>query len=459
MRSRQFFYGLGIGCAAEVWAIHLMSRHGDFLRAGEAWAFTSLAAAAGLAYWLAAHCFTRAELPARQSVRVFWAAAVILRLAMWPVLPGDDLWRYRWEGMVQLHGFNPYQLAPDAPALESLRNDDWLKINHRNYAAIYPPLTQAIFAAMAALRSPEWSYKLLFTLADLAGIAVLRRLLARGGESPGQAAWYAWNPLTVYAFAGAAHFDSLMILPLLGAVWALDGCRRDDAAARETDGCPRGIPALCWVSALLLGLAIAVKIAPLALLPVWALAVGSWRRALAVLPIAVLPLAASALAYGFPDAPVFANLQNFGRTFRVNDPLWWLVEATVWTNPTQDNGLYQWLTLLICGALALWFRRDWRRGLLWVWGAALVLSPVVHAWYVVWVLPLAAWRGEGARAWFVFSISIFGYFLFWEVNHESHKPWEEPLWMRLGILLPPLAAWVWTAAARPRKTLRANQKD
>ena len=426
------------GLAVEAWLIHWMAGHGDFLQKGEAWRFASLGVAAGAAYWIAARGFVLTRFTPQRSACFFWLTAVMLRLLIFPITPGDDVWRYRWEGMIQLHGFNPYKSGPESPELAGLRNADWSRINHRNYPAIYPPLAEAVFAGIAATGNALWSYKALFALADLACIAVLRRLLVRSGRPAEDAAWYAWNPLAVYAFAGAAHFDSLMMLALLGAVWALDECCRADDDSRTT-----GVPGLCWVSILFLGLAIAVKIAPLALLPVWAVAAGSWRRAAVLLPVSMIPLAVSACAYGFPGTPVFATLRQFGGGFRVNDPVWWLVGAVGLPNPAGSNVLYGGCALAVCLALTYRFRHDWRRGLFWVWGAALLLSPVVHAWYVVWVLPLAAWRGPAARAWFVFSISTFGYFLLWEVNHASGKPWREPLWLRLVILLPPLLFLAW----------------
>jgi hypothetical protein len=99
--------------------------------------------------------------------------------------------------------------------------------------------------------------------------------------------------------------------------------------------------------------------------------------------------------------------------------------------------------LLTCGVVAICFRHDWRRGILWVLGAALLLSPELHAWYLIWLLPLAAWRGPAARPWFVLSISLFGYFLLWDVNHWYGIPWLEPLWLRLFIYLPPVVALGW----------------
>jgi len=41
-------------------------------------------------------------------------AAVLFRLTVWPMAPAlsDDVFRYRWEGMVQAEGGNPYQARP-----------------------------------------------------------------------------------------------------------------------------------------------------------------------------------------------------------------------------------------------------------------------------------------------------------------------------------------------------------
>ena len=417
--------------AVETALLAAMARHGDFLRAGEAWRFALLGFAAGAASWAAVRGFEKVPWTGRKGAAVFWAVAVALRLVMLPTTPGDDVWRYRWEGRVQVHGFNPYLLAPDAPALAGLRDTEWERINHRDYPAIYPPLTEMVFAVLAAGRVPLWGYKVLFALADLGTAAVLRRWLARRGKPEAAAAWYAWNPLVVYTGVGAAHFDSLMVLAMVGALATLEWAVAGDQA-REAG---RGRRVL--LSGGLLGAAIALKIVPAVLLPGWVFAAG-WRRGtVAAILAGCVPLGL-ATWYGFPGVPVFRALAGFARDFRVNDAVWWIVDP---------GGRMPWLaagvSVLVCGGLAVWFRRDWRRGALWVLGAAVLLSPQVHAWYVVWVLPLAVMAGERARTWFVFSVSVFGYFLLWEVNHASGKPWVEPVWLRGLVYLPPLAAWVW----------------
>jgi len=48
-------------------------------------------------------------------------------------------------------GFSPYHLPPTAPELAPFRTDWWGQINHPDVTAIYPPITQLGFRAIASL--------------------------------------------------------------------------------------------------------------------------------------------------------------------------------------------------------------------------------------------------------------------------------------------------------------------
>src|SRR5207253_1604336 len=135
----------------------------------------------------------------RRAGVIFWAGTVLLRVVALPLEPGDDLWRYQWEGKVQNAGLNPYVLAPNHEKLAPLRAEfpNWSQINHRDYSAIYPPGTELLFAALSRLGAGPLAYKLLFAAADLAAVAVLLRLIG-GATRFADAVWYAWNPLVVY---------------------------------------------------------------------------------------------------------------------------------------------------------------------------------------------------------------------------------------------------------------------
>src|SRR4051812_32446954 len=115
----------------------------------------------------------------------FWTVAVVLRLVALPLEPGDDFWRYQWEGKIQRAGFNPYVTAPDDPQLEPVRAEfpAWHKINHRDFRAIYPPGAELLFAGLSGISDSPLLYKILFAAADLAAIALLVHLLSVAGVS------------------------------------------------------------------------------------------------------------------------------------------------------------------------------------------------------------------------------------------------------------------------------------
>ncbi len=390
--------------------------------------FVTLAIMAGVFYLQASAQFARGG-GGRSAAIVFWSVALLLRLLAFPMTPGDDLYRYQWEGRIQQAGFNPYLLAPEAPELagERERFEDWWRINHRDYRAIYPAGAELVFRGLHALTSSGWPYKALFAVADLLAVGLLLRIVG-GGARHAVGAWYAWNPLLAYSFAGAAHFDSLMLAPLMGAILLL---LRSEAA---------GETGARWKfaagSAFLLGLAISIKLIPALLLPLFALAL---RRRAPALALAVLVPVALSLPFGFPHVRIWDSLGDFAYVTRLNDLFWWIIEDTVWPNPRQKNYRYTVIILGVVALVSLFFWRNWKRGMLWVLGAALILSPVLHPWYCTWILALAAWRR--AYAWHVLSVSLFAYYLFWN-ERLFLLPWRSELWLRLLIIVPPLLVFL-----------------
>ena len=206
--------------------------------------FVAVALLCGIAYFAAVGSFPGSVSPKVQR-RLFWIVVIVLRLVVLPLEPGDDFWRYQWEGKIQHAGFNPYVNAPDDPQLEAVRADfpNWYKINHRDFRAIYPPGAELLFAGLSRVSDSPLLYKLLFAGADIATIAVLLRSSLRAARARlyASAAWYAWNPLVVYSFAGSAHFDSLMLLPMVAGILLLTRFETRNGLAPEMVAGPSGV--------------------------------------------------------------------------------------------------------------------------------------------------------------------------------------------------------------------------
>lgn len=127
-----------------------------------------------------------------------------------PPLLSTDVYRYVWDGRVQMAGFNPYRYLPAAPELAFLRDEAvYPKINRADYApTIYPPAAEGIFTLAAAVLPGVFGMKLMMLAFDVVALGALAWLLRAAGREPAELLIYAWLPLPVWEFAGSAHVDA-----------------------------------------------------------------------------------------------------------------------------------------------------------------------------------------------------------------------------------------------------------
>ncbi|MEO0458880.1 MAG: glycosyltransferase family 2 protein, partial [Cyanobacteria bacterium P01_A01_bin.114] len=261
----------------------------------------------------------------------FWGVAIATRLILLGMYPGDDIWRYLWEGYVQTLGFSPYEFAPNAEILESFRTPWWSEINHTDVSAIYPPITQLGFWVLATIRPAVALFKLAFIAADLGICALLSNRFGFRATL-----LYAWNPLVIYSFAGGGHYDSWFLLPLVAAwLWF------DRPYARQYGNTP---PLFHWLgSALLLGISVAVKWMSLPILGflIWrALVRRKLGLAILVIGFGLLPVVVSALPFcslqTCPLIPTDSFFVAYGRSAELIPHL----VAQVWPASRESNRIY-----------------------------------------------------------------------------------------------------------------------
>ncbi len=254
--------------------------------------FVELLAAASLVYFLA--CAVVLRRPGRPgTIWLVLGVALAMRLPLLPVPPflSSDLYRYVWDGRVQLAGINPYRYIPADPALARLRDQAiYPHVNRREYApTIYPPTTQLVFRAVAAIAQTPLAIKTVMVAFELLAVACLWRLTVLAGLPPARVLIYAWNPLAAWCYAGNGHVDALAI-GLLGVTLL---CR-----ALRLDG---------WAGAML-GAAILVKFLPVVVAPaIWR--PWRWRMPIAAAAIMVLFYA----FYLDVGAKVLGFLSSYGR--------------------------------------------------------------------------------------------------------------------------------------------------
>ena len=329
----------------------------------------------------------------------FWAIAIATRLILLPMYPGDDIWRYLWEGNIQNLGFSPYDFAPNAAELIPYRTEWWSQINHSGVTAIYPPLSQLGFRGLASISPSVILFKSSFAIADLSICWLLTRKFTYRAAS-----LYAWNPLVIYSFAGGGHYDSWFILPLVAAwiLWDREIQLKDTTAVNS--------PSL-WLVSFLIGVSIAIKWISLPILGFisWiALLKINLKTAIFIILLGIVPISMSALAFCSPDScsliPTSSTFVSHGRSAEFLPHLL----AKVWHPSTESNSIFA-LPLGFVALLLLAKLRNLQQFAIAFFASLLIISPIIHGWYFTWIVPFAV----GIKNWGVrlVSISAFVYFL------------------------------------------------
>jgi hypothetical protein len=349
---------------------------------------------AGLLWLVAVSVVHRRRWPAA-TLWLVLGVAVAMRLLtlLAPPILSSDIYRYVWDGRVQLAGINPYRYVPAADELAFLRDQAvYPHINRAEYAhTVYPPAAQAIFAIAAAASPGVFGMKLVMTGFDAVAIGILFVLLRLTGRDPAQLLTYAWLPLPVWEFAGNAHIDAaaagLLAIALLLAMrsrWILMG--------------------------IALALAALTKFLPLVTLPAfwrpW-----NWRLPLAFAVSVILLY----LPYASIGGQVFGFLPGYvtEEGFTSGHGIFLLqLLGTVTALPPWASYVYVALVLAVLGVLAACFafsgplaaapeeRVVLQANLAVILGAVLLVALSPHyPWYVSWLAPLACLAPQPAVLW------------------------------------------------------------
>ena len=361
------------------------------------------------------------------SLLVIWGVAILARLVLLPLTPelSDDIFRYLWDGHVLLEGVNPYAYPPEHEALATIRTPWHGEINNPGIPTIYPPLSQLLFAVVALAGGTVAAAKALWLCFDLGCGLLLQRIATRTGRPPATVLiWYLWSPLLIVETAWSAHFDAVGLFLMACLMWIAATGGTDARGAGRTG-------ALRWRRPVtlgsLLGLATLVKFAPAATLPPLARRYGGP----VVLAFAVVCAALYLPFAGVGPVALTEGLRTYAEHWSANEGAFSLI-ALLAGDPLRARGAAAAMVLGVV-AYTTWRRFSIEQALLWIIGTGLLLSPTVHPWYVLWVLPMAALRGN--RPFLLLSGLVF--LAYWGLaSFQSNGVWPQPGWSRLAIWLP-----------------------
>ncbi|RKW69743.1 polyprenol phosphomannose-dependent alpha 1,6 mannosyltransferase MptB [Galactobacter caseinivorans] len=349
------------------------------------------------------------------SIKPTVTAMVLWTLPMMIALPifSRDVFAYIGQGRIVLAGGNPYEQS-----ISSINN--WLQLGADAYWAdsqtAYGPLFYWMAAAIVHFTGTNTEAGVFaFRLLAWAGMALvlvfLPKLAALHGVNPQRAVWItAASPLFLLSFIASAHNDALMVGLAVAATYF---------AARR------------WgvLAVFLLVLSIGIKPITIVMLPflglLWAGQGSSWPRRIRYwvysAALALGMLAIMGLPGGFGFGWVKATLTSGGGYMVNYAPLGLLVLffAGVLTVLQLDSAwvlpAVQMLGRLVAVVVIVYllFRGSYSRlvqRMLIGFTALVVLSPVIHPWYLLWLLPFFAATGirdDWQSLWVVVTVGFF----------------------------------------------------
>ena len=142
-------------------------------------------------------------------------------------------------------------------------------IDHRSVPTIYPPLSEAVFAATAFI-TPERApvrvqvggFKGVLLLFDLATVLLVMGLLRNLNQPPARTLAYAWCPLVLKEFANTGHLDAIAVCLSAAVFWLLTLPRRENNSASAVSQSPMRPQFRDWLAVGLWAGAVLAKLYP-----------------------------------------------------------------------------------------------------------------------------------------------------------------------------------------------------
>ena len=360
---------------------------------------------AGIAYLLAIREFFATPTFARRVVVIGLVLAAVwhIEFLRMPAGTDDDIHRYVWDGRLQRLGYNPYLVVPSDPAAKGLHTPETRTLNNPDLPSPYPPGAQLFFRAVTAIQESTFALKVAFVVCEFAIVFVLLDVLRYNRQGAHLVLAYAWSPLLAIEVAGNGHIDIVGALLLLVSAAALGRRWRTTAAVA-------------------FGLAVAVKLLPIVLLPLY------WKR------VRIRDAALAAAVVGLLYVPFLnhgripiGSLGTYVRHWRFNGPVFAMLDRVA---PPQ---LLAGLAVLAGLATATWLRStapEWSPDIFaWPMAVSLLCAPAVFPWYLLWLLPFL--RSPSTLLLIVWTVSIIPTYVMWHLRALG-LPWGPlPVWVML----------------------------
>ena len=380
--------------------------------------------------WLAMFgmVFAFPKLNSRGGLILMAIAVVIVRLSFWAAPESNDVNRFLWEGRLLWMGENPYETFADDERWVDLRDDYWQAMNNRHLKTAYPPGMELAMAGASYIWYHPLVFKVLALFGDLWTIAILILVMRDFNKPLHWLGFYAFNPLILVSFAVESHFDSLMVAPMVTALWL--GHRQSWRWA--------------W---LWLGVAVQMKLMALVLAPIFllyserqhivnflsqpsiAILLNLFRETCVRIWPFFIVLILPCLVFWEHIGGMVSGLFVFGSKGAFNGGLYELCQVIGLKEELTRLLILALFVLsysLICVRVLMTKKLNLFEVAFWALLVLLITSPIVHFWYLSWVLWFLVLRPSPGLLLLCGTMLV--YFLTWH-NLAAGIGWGYPKWV------------------------------
>ena len=341
--------------------------------------------------------------------------AIGLRLIFLMAIPNlsQDFYRFIWDGRLLLAGLNPYLFTPNGLVYSQPDLFPQMRLLFEGMGALsaghfsnYPPIHQLpfIIAAMLSKYSILGSVivlRLILIGADLGILFFGKKLLKKLQLPTKKIYWFLLNPLVIIELTGNLHFEGLMLLFFMMALYFIHSKK--------------------WhLAALTMALSIAVKLVPILSLPLFLNKLG-WKKSIRFYVtigggflLLFLPFLSGDFIKNY-STTIGLWFSKFEFNASIYYALQWVIETT------SDIELIHSMGIIVVSFLGLQIGYQLIQNkskttelilmILWVLSGYYFISTTVHPWYIISLLLLSTFTNyKFVRVWsYTLIFSYFAY--------------------------------------------------
>lgn len=319
---------------------------------------------------------------------IFFLMSIIVQISFLNYEPigSDDIYRYMWDGKVQDYNINPYLYKPIDKVLEKLHSDILpTKMNFKEMKTIYFPLSQWLFYIGYKLSGENfWGYKFLIFISLIITTLLIYKLLIELNISIKNILLFVISPLIYFQFSIDGHLDAFGLPLLLASLLFYISNKK-------------------ILSAIFLGLSFSIKPIAIILIPIFFLEEKLLKDKLKFVIISLLALAIQFLPYLNRSNP-FEAFFIYTKNWMYNGFIFTSINNLLHNN--QSSRLISWLVMIIFLIPVYFKKMHLIKKTYFSFFLMIIFSPVVHPWYISWLLILIPFTNYLSGVYLVSFVSL-----------------------------------------------------